>query len=221
MINPGPGSAASEPQTDYWRSLTDELTQVDEALNSQLKTIGASWEGEAAERAQTGLTPLAEWATDAETASSVMRISSENQADYISTARSNMPEPVSVTTPAPSGWQMAAAGLGAVTGNPGPAVAVAMQAADHEAQEAAQSEAQQKAVQTMQNYESSSTWNRDTLGTFVPPPDVGVSTPPPQGGTAGFAPGPESQAGPNAGGSTQASSAGGTATIPTGSGSSP
>jgi len=193
MINSGPGSAASEPQTVYWKSLTEELGQVDEALNKKLSTMGASWEGQAAERAQSGLTPLAEWAGDAETGSSVMRISSENQADYISDARSRMPPPVKVTTPAPSGWDMATAGLSVLGGNPLPAAQVASQAADHEMQEAAQSEAEQRAVQTMQTYESSSTWNRDTLGTFVAPPDVVVSTPPPQGGTGTAVDGSHSQ----------------------------
>ncbi len=214
MINSGPGAAASEPQTTYWESLTKELTEVDETLNSRLTKMGASWEGEAAERAQFGLTPLAEWANDAEIGSTVMKISTESQADNISTARANMPEPVPVTTPAPSGWQMVSAGAGMLTGNPGPALAVAVQAADHEAQESEQNEAEQKAVQTMQTYESSSTSNRDTLGTFVKPPDVVVSTPPPQGGTPGFVTGPESQAGPQASGGTQSTTASG-ATIPT------
>ncbi len=217
MINSGPGAAASEPQTAYWKGLTDELSQVDEALNTKLKGMGATWEGQAAESAQTGLTPLAEWATDAETGSSVMQTSSELQADYVSDARSSMPEPVKVTTPAPSGWQMAAAGLGALTGNPGPAVAVAAQAADHEAQESAKNEAEQKAVQTMQTYESSSTWNRDTLGTFVAPPDVVVSSPPPQGGTTGHVTSAQSQVGANANGSSQPTSSS-HATIPTGTG---
>lgn len=183
MINTGPGAAASEPQTSYWQSLSRELADVDVTLNKKLTNLGATWEGEAAERAQSGLTPLAEWAGDAETGSTVMRISTENQAEYISDARARMPEPVPVTTPAPSGWQVAAAGAAALTGNAGPAVQVAAQAIDHEIQEAAQSEAEQQAVETMRTYETSSTWNRATLGTFVAPPDVVVNTPAPQGGT--------------------------------------
>jgi hypothetical protein len=217
MINSGPGAAASEPQTTYWKGLTDELTQVDEDLNAKLSTMGASWEGQAAESAHSGLTPLAAWASDAETGSSVMQTSSELQADYISDARSSMPEPVKVTTPAPSGWQMATAGVSMLTGNPGPAAAVALQAADHEAQEQAQNEAEQKAVQTMQTYESNSEWNRDTLGTFVAPPDVVVSSPPPQGGTPGHVESAHSQVGATAHGSTQPTSSA-HATIPTGNG---
>jgi hypothetical protein len=177
MINEGPGAQASEPQTTYWTNLSKELTEVDTDLNTKLNSLGSRWEGTAAESAQAGLTPLAAWAGDAETGSSVMKVSSEDQAQFVSDARSNMPEPVKVTTPAPSGWQYAAAAIGGI----GPALAVAQQANDHEEQESAQNAAEQKAVQTMETYESSSTWNRDTLGTFVPPPDVVVSTPAPKG----------------------------------------
>jgi hypothetical protein len=110
-----------------------------------------------------------------------MKVSSENQGEYVSDARARMPEPVEVTTPAPSGWQIAAATGAAAFGFSGPAIAVAQQAVDHEVQEAAQNEAELRAVQTMQTYESSSTWNRETLGTFVAPPDVVVATPAPRG----------------------------------------
>jgi hypothetical protein len=181
MINDGPGPKASDPQTSYWKDLSTELALVDEELNAKLSTMGASWQGKAAESAQSGLTPLAQWAGDAETGATTMGTSTEYQADYIADARNQMPPPVEVTTPAPSGWDIAGAGAAGLLGNPGPALNVAMQAADHEAQESAQNEAQLEAVRTMESYEKSSTWNRTTLGTFVPPPDVVVSTPPPQG----------------------------------------
>jgi hypothetical protein len=180
MINAGPGAHASDPQTQYWQSLSETLAEVDQDLNARLTQLGSRWEGKASESAQAGLTPLAEWAGDAETGSTVMKVSSENQGEYIADARAKMPSPVEVTAQAPSGWDKFLAGAAAATGNLGPAVDVAGQAADHEAQEAAQSEAEQRAIETMTTYESSSTWNRETLGTFVAPPDVVVSTPAPQ-----------------------------------------
>ncbi|MFL6120931.1 PPE domain-containing protein [Actinophytocola sp.] len=183
MINSGPGAAASDPQTAYWQNLSTELSQVDQDLSTKLSQLGTRWEGSAAESAQAGLTPLAAWATDAQTGASVMKISAEDQGQYVSDARANMPEPVEVTTPAPSGWDYAKAVGASALGIPGPAADVVAQADDHEAQESAKNAAEEKAVQTMQTYESSSTWNRDTLGTFVPPPDVVVSTPAPQGGS--------------------------------------
>ncbi|GLZ37678.1 PPE domain-containing protein [Actinokineospora sp. NBRC 105648] len=182
MINGGPGPAASTPQTEYWDALNAELADIDAELNAKLATLQASWEGGAADQAHAGLTPLQAWATDAQTGATGMRASTEFQADMIARARSEMPEPVKVTTPAPSGWDKLAAGAALLTGNPGPAAVVAGQAQDHEAQESAQDEASQKAVDTMESYQSSSQFNTDTLGTFVPPPDVVVSTPPPSGG---------------------------------------
>ena len=77
------------------------------------------------------------WAGDAETGSRVMKISTENQGEYIVDARARMPEPVEVSTQSPSNWQMVTAGASLLTGNPGPAAQVAAQAADHERQEAA------------------------------------------------------------------------------------
>lgn len=185
MINKGPGASASEPQTTYWQGLAEELGKVDEDLNTSLTQLGAKWEGKAAENASSGLTPLAAWANDATTGSTVMKVSSENQAEYVSDARAKMPEPVEVTAQKPSTWDQIAAGAALAAGNSGPAVDVARQAADYEAQEAAKSEAEQRAIETMETYESSSTWNRNTLGTFVAPPDVVVATPEPQGGTGG------------------------------------
>lgn len=180
MINAGPGVRASDPQTSYWQGLATELTEVDEELNAKLTNLGSRWEGKAAESAQSGLTPLASWAGDAETGATVMKSSSELQGGYISDARARMPEPVEVTTPAPSGWDIAAATGAGLLGMPGPALDVLAQAQDHEEQEAAKNEAEERAVETMRTYESSSTWNRETLGTFVAPPDVVVSTPQPQ-----------------------------------------
>jgi hypothetical protein len=188
MINAGPGASASEPQTSYWQGLSNELTEVDTELSGKLATLGSRWEGSAADSAQAGLTPLAAWAGDAQTGATVMKVSSEDQAEFVSDARANMPEVVEVTTPEPSGWAKAAA----IVGGPGPAFLVAQQANDHEEQEAAKSAAEEKAVQTMETYESNSTWNRTTLGTFVAPADVVVATPEPQGHTSGaFTTGPE------------------------------
>ncbi|SES26781.1 PPE domain-containing protein [Actinokineospora terrae] len=188
MINGGPGPAASTPQTEYWDSLQTELAEIDADLNAKLGTLAASWEGGAADQAQTGLTPLQAWAADAQSGASGMRASTEYQADIVGRARAEVPEPVEVTTPAPSGWSKLAAGAALLTGNPGPAAVVVNQAQDHEAQEAAQDAASQKAVDAMDSYQSSSRFNTNTLGEFVPPPDVVVSTPEPSGGT-GYAAG--------------------------------
>jgi PPE family protein len=183
MINAGPGADASDPQNQYWSGLTKELKEVDDQLNKALGEMKATWEGVASDSANSSTTPLQKWAGDAQTGSSVMHASTVDQAEFVSTARAEMPEPVEVTTPKPSTWQMITAGAAVLTGDGGPAAAVAAQAADHEQQEAAKDAAAQKAVDTMTTYESNSTWNGNTLGTFVPPPSVVVETAPPPGGS--------------------------------------
>jgi hypothetical protein len=183
MINTGPGAPASDAQNQYWSTLNAELKAVDDKLNQALGAVKATWEGSASDSANSGMTPLQRWAGDAQTGASVMHASTVDQADFVSTARAEMPEPVEVTTPKPSTWQMITAGAAALTGDAGPAAAVVAQTVDHEHQEAAKEAAAQKAVDTMTTYESNSTWNRNTLGTFVAPPDVVVDTPAPQGGT--------------------------------------
>jgi PPE family len=184
MINAGPGPGASDEQNQYWSDLARELKEVDDELHKALGDMKATWEGMASDGANSSGTPLQRWAGDAQTGSSVMHISTVDQAEFISTARHEMPPPVEVTTPKPSAWQAVTAGAAMLTGDAGPAAAVAQQAADHEAQEAAKEAAAQKAVDTMTTYESNSTWNSNTLGTFVAPPDVVVEASPPTGGPA-------------------------------------
>ncbi|WP_424183423.1 PPE domain-containing protein [Actinokineospora sp. G85] len=206
MINSGPGPGASTAQTEYWESLAGELERIDGDLNSKLSTLAVTWEGGAADGAQAGLTPLQAWAADAKGGASVMGASTEYQADAVAKARAEMPEPVAVTTPAPSGWQVVGAGAAAAFGFSGPAEAVVQQAQDHEIQEAKQSAASQQAVDTMEKYQSKTNFNTATLGKFVPPPTVVVSTPAPDGGVgyqAGYAFSGGS-AFPSGGGSTSA-----------------
>jgi hypothetical protein len=207
MINAGPGAGASDEQTQYWTGLTEELAAVDADLNKALTDLKASWTGSASENANNSMTPLQLWASDAQSGSSVMRASTEDQAQFISTARAEMPPPVEVTTPQPSTWQVVTAGAAALTGNPGPAAMVAMQAADNESQERARDAAAQKAVDTMQTYESMSEWNSNTLGSFEAPPDVVVDTPAPRGdgtGSGGTVGGWNGNAGNFSGSNTQA-----------------
>ncbi|MCP2166138.1 PPE domain-containing protein [Goodfellowiella coeruleoviolacea] len=174
-IHAGQGPQALVPLQDGWGKMAETLAQIDSELQSGLEKLNASWEGDAADSAQAALSPLTQWAQDAQTGSDVMKSSAELQADYISTARKEMPEPVQVTTEAPSTMDMV---LGAMGGGLGIAHVVAQQA-DHEAQESAQNEAQQKAIAVMNTYSSNSEWNSSTLGEFVEPPKVVIDTPAP------------------------------------------
>ncbi|NUT48487.1 MAG: PPE domain-containing protein, partial [Saccharothrix sp.] len=177
MINEGPGVAASRPLEDSWKALSEALGEIDTSIQEGLAKLGASWEGDTADATQASLSPLGAWAADAQQGSSTMEASAQLQADYISTARKEMPEPVPVTTEAPSLGDKI---LGGLTGPVG-MMHVIQQQEDHERQEAAQDNAEAKAVEVMNNYQSSSEWNADTLGTFVPPPKVVIDTPAPAG----------------------------------------
>ncbi|MFD1148229.1 PPE domain-containing protein [Saccharothrix hoggarensis] len=177
MINEGPGVAASRPLEDSWKALSETLTDIDASIQDGLAKLGASWEGETADQTTTALSPLAAWAADAQQGSSTMETSAQLQGEYIVDARKEMPEPVPVTTEAPSTGDKV---LGAL-GGPFGMMHVIQQQQDHERQEAAQDNAEAKAVEVMNNYQSSSEWNADTLGTFVPPPKVVIDTPPPAG----------------------------------------
>ncbi|MEU5691325.1 PPE domain-containing protein [Actinosynnema sp. NPDC020468] len=177
MINEGPGVAASRPLEDGWKALSESLGQIDTEIQEGLAKLGASWEGSTADTTLAALSPLAQWAADAQQGSDVMKTSAQLQGEYIVEARKQMPEPVPVTTEAPSTADKV---LG-LLGGPAGMLHVIKQQNDHEQQEAAQDNAEAKAVEVMENYQSSSEWNRDTLGEFVPPPKVVIDTPPPAG----------------------------------------
>ncbi|ONI82349.1 hypothetical protein ALI22I_40290 [Saccharothrix sp. ALI-22-I] len=177
MINDGPGVAASRPLEDSWKSLSEALGEIDTSIQDGLAKLGASWEGETADTTTTVLSPLAAWAADAQQGSTTMETSAQLQADYIANARKEMPEPLPVTTEAPSLGDKIVGGLTGPVGM----MHVIKQQEDHERQEAAQDNAEAKAVEVMNNYQSSSEWNADTLGKFVPPPKVVIDTPPPAG----------------------------------------
>ncbi|GLZ31501.1 hypothetical protein Lesp02_36890 [Lentzea sp. NBRC 105346] len=179
MINGGPGVATSHPLEDQWKRMSESLARIDSDLHAALGKIGAGWEGSTADATQNALSPLAQWAGDAQQGSDVMKLSAQLQADYIADARKKMPAPVPVTTEAPDGWDIA---KGVMTG-PFGAADVIKQQRDHEAQEAAQDNAQAQAVKVMEDYDSSSTSNRETLGEFKEPPQVVIDTPPPAGTT--------------------------------------
>jgi len=177
MINSGPGVAASIPLEDKWAALSETLGQIDTTIHEGLTKVGASWEGASADAATAALSPLAAWATDAGQGADTMKASAHLQGGYIADARKEMPEPVQVVTEAPSTGDKV---LGALAG-PAGIMHVVNQQNDHEAEEAAQDNAEQKAITVMNNYQSNSEWNSDTLGQFVPPPKVVIDTPPPSG----------------------------------------
>jgi hypothetical protein len=173
-INAGLGPAASFQQLDYWKGLKTALQDIDFKLGKSLDSLGASWEGDAAEQAKTGLTPLKRWAGTTEGLVGNFEQAAQAQADHIAEIRSKMPFPQQVSTPAPSAWQQQQAADATGAGNQNPAQQLAQQANDHEKQETAVADAAERAVQVMNLYEEHSQTVVSSLPTFVLPPKVSI-----------------------------------------------
>ncbi|XVS63734.1 PPE domain-containing protein [Actinosynnema sp. CA-299493] len=164
QINSGPGPKASHASMERWQGVSAALTEINADLHSGVLKSGASWEGSAADKARTGINPLAAWADDARAGAEVMRISAELQADYIAKARADMPPPVKVTAEEPNLLVSALTNL--VGGQ-----------TDYERQEKAQNAAEQRAREVMTTYASSTTSNTSTLGQFHQPPQLVINAP--------------------------------------------
>ncbi|MEU4767907.1 PPE domain-containing protein [Actinosynnema sp. NPDC023794] len=164
QINSGPGPKASHASMERWQGVSAALTEINAELHRGVLKSGASWEGSAADKARTGINPLAAWADDARAGAEVMRISAELQADYIAKARADMPPPVKVTAEEPNLLVSALTNL--VGGQ-----------TDYEQQEKARNAAEQRAREVMTTYASSTVSNTSTLGQFHQPPQLVISTP--------------------------------------------
>ncbi|MFD1150343.1 PPE domain-containing protein, partial [Saccharothrix hoggarensis] len=161
-INSGPGPGASHASMERWQGVSAALTEINAELHTGVLRSGATWEGDAAEKARRGINPLAAWADDARAGAEVMRTSVELQADYISKARADMPPPVKVTAEQPNALVSALTNL--VGGQ-----------TDYEIQEKAQNAAEQRAREVMTTYASSTVSNTSTLAQFHQPPQLVIS----------------------------------------------
>ncbi|QQQ75747.1 PPE domain-containing protein [Saccharothrix sp. 6-C] len=164
QINSGPGPKASHASMERWQGVSAALTEINADLHAGVLKSGASWEGSAADKARTGINPLAAWADDARAGAEIMRVSAERQADYIAKARADMPPPVKVTAEQPN---LLVSALTALVGGQ----------TDYEKQEKAQNAAEQRAREVMTTYASSTTSNTSTLGQFHQPPQLVINAP--------------------------------------------
>ncbi|MER7013910.1 PPE domain-containing protein [Saccharopolyspora sp. NPDC000359] len=164
QIHEGPGPEGSTDSVRRWSELTRALGDIDAGLAAAVTSAMGGWRGAAADSAQDGLRPLGNWAALAQEASTVMRERAEQQAEFISKARRDMPPPVQVTAEEPSSAQTLLTHLfGGQT--------------DYEVQEAKQHAAEQRAFDVMRTYEASTQANTTSLASFTPPPQVVVDAP--------------------------------------------
>ncbi|MCI2419111.1 PPE domain-containing protein [Saccharopolyspora sp. K220] len=164
QIHEGPGPDGSTDSIRRWNELTRALGEIDAGLASAVSSAMAGWQGKAADSARDGLRPLGNWAAQAQQATTVMRERAEQQAEFISKARRDMPPPVQVTTEEPGTAETVLTHLfGGQT--------------DYELQEAKQHAAEQRAFDVMRTYEASTQANTTSLASFTPPPQVVVDAP--------------------------------------------
>ena len=164
QINEGPGAHGSTDSVRRWSELTRALGEIDGGLAAATAAARSGWQGAAADSANAGLRPLGEWAVLAQQATTVMRERAEQQAEFISKARSEMPPPVAVTSEEPGS---AATALTHLFGGQ----------TDYEVEEARQHAAEQRAFDVMRTYESSTQANTTSLASFAAPPQVVVDAP--------------------------------------------
>ena len=164
QINEGPGADGSTESVRRWRQLTRALNEIDDGLADALAAAMSGWTGAAADNAHDGLRPLGDWAQQAQEAAELMRDRAEQQAEFVSKARNDMPEPVAVSAEEPGAVESLLTHLvGAQT--------------DYEVQEARRDAAEQRAFEVMRGYESSTTANTTALASFATPPQVVVDSP--------------------------------------------
>lgn len=163
-IHQGAGPDASTAAVRRWIALSNELDEIDSGVAAALNTARAEWEGSAANSAQDGLRPLAEWTRAARDAAERMRACAEHQAELVARARTEMPPPVPVTAEEPGAARSMLVHLfGGQT--------------DYEAQEARSDAAERRAFQVMRTYQAGSEANTTSLASFPKPPQVVVDAP--------------------------------------------
>src|SRR6476469_6501778 len=94
----GAGVSGAAGAQDGWADLASLMVRARERTEAALVRAGAVWDGAAAEAMRSGVTPLAQWADDAHTASTASQSSPDVHVSAYSAAKNKMPEPVRVTS---------------------------------------------------------------------------------------------------------------------------
>jgi PPE family protein len=170
----GAGVSGAAGAQDGWADLASLMARARERTELALARAGAVWDGDAADAMRSGVTPLAQWADDAHTASTASQSSTDVHVSAYSAAKNTMPEPVRVTSTANGDYAGIPAGFTHLFGGQ----------TDQDKQEAAAQEAKAEAVRVMSGYDVESGAARVSAGQFVPPPSVTVDVAPvaPEGG---------------------------------------
>lgn len=167
----GRGVAGGTEAAEAWNRFTTLMSDLTQRTTDALARAGVGWEGQAADTAQSGITPLAQWADDAHTAGVATGDGTTELVDYYTSARNAMPEPVSTNSTANTDFLGVPAGFTHLLGGQ----------TDQDKQERAAQEAKIEAVRVLESYRENSATTTAKLGAFVAPPNVvtavGVTNP--------------------------------------------
>jgi len=193
----GSGVSGASGAQDGWGRLAAVMENARERTEAALRRAGVEWEGSAFESMTAGITPLAQWAADSNTAGTASQSSVDAHVGAYSAARNTMPEPVRVTSTANSD----------VGGIPAAFTHLFGGQTDQDRQEAVAQEAKAEAVRVMHDYDHESAAAKDSVGRFVPPPSVTVTVAPTQMASTDISDSSQPWRGPDGGGgeSTRAS----------------
>lgn len=166
----GAGVSGASGAQEGWGELATLMGRARDRTEAALNKAGAVWEGGASDAMRSGVSPLAQWAEDAQAASVASQSSIDLHVSAYSTAKNQMPEPVRVASTANGDYGGVPALFTHMLGGQ----------TDQDKQEAAAQEAKAEAVRTMARYDTESATSRVTLGQFVPPSSFTVDVPPAQ-----------------------------------------
>src|SRR5690242_4517321 len=86
FIPDGAGVSGASGAQEGWSELASLMARARERTEAALARAGAVWEGDAADALRSGVTPLAQWADDAHTASLASQASTDTHVSAYSAA---------------------------------------------------------------------------------------------------------------------------------------
>jgi uncharacterized protein YukE len=96
QIHGGPGPSGLSIAAGGWQQFAGRLADLQAKATNMLKQAGATWQGNAADMFQAGVSPMSDWLVEAQQATGHIGQQYETQADHFATVKNTMPPPVNV-----------------------------------------------------------------------------------------------------------------------------
>jgi hypothetical protein len=187
QLNNGSGAAAMTTAADALANVAADLTQINDALQTQLQAIGVNWQSQtASDLADQMLSASAAYGGTVTDQGGGSSTAINQQAEAYATARNAAPRPQALSGNTAQSNSAMASGSSPFTGHGN----------DHATQVSQANAARNQAVDAMNNYTSSSQSNLGGYAPPPPPPGIGVGTGPSTGTSTSGYPGPVSPGSP-------------------------